>query len=193
MPKPKPAKTSTLADAQDAARKIFHEAANPSPAVRRFYATKSKHFAVIQRLDPTCFADFLTWLFLLDGKACPDRWIAFGSNASDQLHAYCYPRLSESTDDSLARLMDAFRTREFRGHSSSDLLALLRSLIKRNSRHALSKHVLEDVVAFIDLHGPPYSRGAGVRQREVKNHREMKSLSRELVNASHPNGPRQGK
>ena len=66
MPTAKRTTTSTLTDAQDAARKIFHEAANAWPAVRRFYATKRKHFAVIERLDPTCFADFLAWLFLLD-------------------------------------------------------------------------------------------------------------------------------
>lgn len=192
MPTGKRATTSTLADAQDASRKIFHEAANAWPAVRRFYATKSKHFAVIERLDPTCFADFLAWLFLLDPKACPDRWIAFGSNASDQLCSYCYPRLSRSSDDSLARLMDAFRTREFRGHSSSNMVALLQSLIERNGGRQLSKRVLRDVEAFIDPAGPwpIYSRVVKVRQRESKNRREMKRLYRELVKPSDPNGPR---
>ena len=192
MPTQKRTTTSTFDDAQDAARKIFHEAANAWPAVRRFDATKSKHFHVIERLDPASFADLLAWLFLLDQKVCPDRWIAFGPNASDQLLSYCYPRLSQSSDDSLARLMDGFRAREFSGHSSSDIVALLQAFIKRSDDHPLSDRVLADVEAFIGPNGPwpIYSRVAKIRQRESQNRREMKRLYRELLKAHEPDGHR---
>lgn len=192
MPTGKNIANRTLADAQDAARKIFREAANAWPAARRFHAGKSRHFAVIERLDPRYYADLAAWLFLLDPKACPDRWTAFGPNAWHQLLSYSYRRLSHSSDESLARLMDAFRTRDFRGPSSSDLIAILRSLIERNGDHPLSGHVMADVEALIDPNSPwpIYSRVARIRRREGQRRREMKRLYRELLKAVDQKRPR---
>ena len=182
MPTKKRYTPSTLSDAEDAAREIFHEAANSWPAVRRFHARKSKHFAIIERLEPSSFADLAAWLFLLENKGNLDHCIAFGADARRQLLLYSYGRLSESSDEALVRLMDALRSKDFRLYDSAEQCAIVRSLVARASHTPLSPRLMSDVEALVGVDEPfaVYSRVARVIERETRLHAELKSRLKEL-------------
>ena len=172
---------STLSDAQDAARKIFHEAASAWPAVRRFHARKSKHFAVIERLEPSGFADLAAWLFLLENKGSLDHCIGFGADARRQLLLFSYGRLSESSDEGLVRLMDALRSKDFLLYDGAERCAILKSLVARATHAPLSPRLMSDVEALVVVDEPTvYSRVARVVERETRLHDELKSHLKEL-------------
>jgi len=182
MPTKKRVTPSTLSDAQDAARKIFREAANPGRTVRSFHARKSKRFAVIEHLEPSSFADLAAWLFLLENKGNLDHCIAFGANARRQLLLYSYGRLSESSDEALIRLMDALRSKDFLLYDSAERCAILRSLVARASHGPLSPRLMSEVEALeeADERFVVYSRVAKVIERETRLHDELKSHLTEL-------------
>jgi hypothetical protein len=182
MPTKKRFTHSTLSDAQDAAREIFHEASNSWPAVRRFHAGKSKHFAVIERVEPSSFADLAAWLFLLEKKGNLDHCIGFGADARRQLLLYSYGRLSESSDRALVRLMDALRSKDFLLYDSAERCAILKSLVARASHTPLSPRLMSDVEALVGVDEPfaVYSRVARVIERETRLHDELKSHLKEL-------------